>query len=599
MDDVGAACLHEAFRRQAEADPARTAVIAPDGRLTYSELAERAERLARRLREAGIGPDMTVGLSARRGTGLVVGLLGILMADAAYLSLDPDYPRRRLRFLLEDSKVAVVVADADAAGALPTEVPVEVLPLDSATTSGATGATTAGQGAADQLAYVIYTSGSTGTPKGVQVEHHSVLRLFAQTRPWFGFGPQDVWTLSHSTSFDFSVWEIWGALLHGGTLVVVPTEATRSPQLFRELLAREGVSVLNLTPSMFRQLLADATELPPALRCVVFGGERLDPALLRPWVARFGDERPELVNMYGITETCVHVTYRRLRRADLHRPGASPIGTPIPDLSVHLLDAQGHPVDDGTPGELYVGGPGLARGYLDRPELTAERFVTLPVDGTPHRLYRSGDLAVREDGELRYVGRADEQFKVRGYRVEPGEIEACLAADPRVRAVAVLPYDFGDGDLRLVAHVVPATADAAGAPTGGLVDDLAERARLELPGHLRPAAYHLLERMPLTPSGKADRAALAGYDPRSAVPVPGPAQAADDGVLGVVGAIAAEVLGRPSVATDTDLFDLGATSLAFIRIIAEVNRRFGTGLNGSELGVATLRRLATCIEEQS
>jgi acyl-CoA synthetase (AMP-forming)/AMP-acid ligase II/acyl carrier protein len=421
-----------------------------------------------------------------------------------------------------------------------------------------------------------------------------VLRLFDETRSWFGYGPDDVWTMVHSASFDFSVWEIWGALLHGGTLVVVPVDALRSPGLFRELLARERVSMLSVTPSMFRQLMADATELPPALRCVVFGGERLDPGLLRPWIERFGDERPELVNMYGITETCVHVTYRRVRRADLDRAGASPIGVPIPDLRVHLLDGEGRPVADGVPGELYVGGPGLARGYLDRPELTAQRFVTLAVDGAgPERLYRSGDLAVREGGELYYAGRADDQFKVRGFRVEPGEIEACLAGDPRVGAVAVLPHDFGGGDLRLVAHVVP----AAGGDFDALAEDLAGRARAELPAHLRPAAYRQLDRLPLTPSGKTNRAALAGYDPRDA-----PAVAERDGagdVLAEVGELVGTVLGRSSVDPDIDLFDLGATSLAFIRIIAEVNRRFGTELNGSELGVATLRRIAACVKEQS
>ncbi|MER7274098.1 amino acid adenylation domain-containing protein [Dactylosporangium sp. NPDC000244] len=590
MREDGAACLHEVFRRRAEQDPGRTAVVAPDGRLTYGELAERAGRVAARLREAGIGPDMTVGLAARRGTGLIAGLLGILEAGAAYLSLDPDYPAARLRYLLEDSKVAVVVAD-DAA-ALPGDAPVQVVPLDSETAPGPAPADALGCDG-DRLAYVIYTSGSTGAPKGVQVEHHSVLRLFEQTRSWFGYGPDDVWTMVHSASFDFSVWELWGALLHGGTLVVVPTEATRSPQLFRELLARERVSVLSATPSMFRQLMADATELPPSLRCVVFGGERLDPALLRPWIERFGDARPELVNMYGITETCVHVTYRRMRRADLDRPGASPIGVPIPDLRVHVLDGDGRPVADGIAGELYVGGPGVARGYLDRPELTAERFVTLSVDGAaPERLYRSGDLVVREDGELYYAGRADDQFKVRGFRVEPGEIEACLAADPRVGAVAVLPHDFGDGDLRLVAHVVP----AAGAGVDPLDGALAARARAELPVHLRPAEYRVLDRLPLTPSGKTDRAALAAYDPRAAAAAP----AAPDGdVLAVVGSLAGAVLGRERVNPDSDLFDIGATSLAFIRIIAEVNRRFGTELNGSELGVATLRRIATCVKEQS
>ncbi len=283
---------------------------------------------------------------------------------------------------------------------------------------------------------MIYTSGSTGTPKGVVVTHANVDRLFTATDPWFGFNSDDVWTLFHSYAFDFSVWELWGALRYGGRLVVLSFLESRDPEGFYRLLARERVTVLNQTPSAFRQL-ARAEEAvlggaPPdlALRFVIFGGEALEPASLAPWIARHGDRQPRLINMYGITETTVHVTWRPLEEADL--AAGSRIGRPIPDLAVHLLDAFQRPVPLGVPGEIHVGGAGLAQGYLDRPALTAERFVPDPFSGAPGaRLYRSGDLARRRpDGDLEYLGRVDQQVKLRGYRIELGEIESALARHP-------------------------------------------------------------------------------------------------------------------------------------------------------------------------
>ncbi len=313
----------------------------------------------------------------------------------------------------------------------------------------------------DLPAYVIYTSGSTGRPKGVVISHASVHRLFTATEPWFGFGADDVWTLFHSYAFDFSVWEIWGALLHGGRLVVVPYWESRSPEGFYRLLREERVTVLNQTPSAFRQLLwaeeAALGDAPPdlALRWVIFGGEALEPASLAPWFARHGDERPRLINMYGITETTVHVTYRPVRAADL--AAGSLIGEPIPDLAVHLLDARLQPVPIGAPGEIHVGGAGLAQGYLGRPDLTAERFVPDPFSGQPGaRLYRSGDLARRlPNGDLEYLGRIDQQVKIRGFRIELGEIEAVLAVQPGVREAVVLARE--EGERRLVAYLAGET----------------------------------------------------------------------------------------------------------------------------------------------
>ena len=290
----------------------------------------------------------------------------------------------------------------------------------------------------DNLAYAIYTSGSTGKPKGVLITHANVARLFESTNAWFGFGPEDVWTLFHSYAFDFSVWEVWGALLYGGRLVIVPYWVSRDPSAFRKLLLEERVTVLNQTPSAFRQLLqADLAETPGdyALRYVIFGGEALELHSLRPWFERYGDQRPQLVNMYGITETTVHVTYRPISLTDVESRQGSVIGVPIPDLYIHLLDAQGEPVPVGVPGEIYVGGAGVARGYLNRPELTAERFITDPFDPSGKaRLYRSGDLARRlANGDIEFLGRIDQQVKIRGFRIELGEIEAAIASSSQGR----------------------------------------------------------------------------------------------------------------------------------------------------------------------
>jgi amino acid adenylation domain-containing protein len=565
MSDMPAgSCLHEIFADRVREAPHRIAVCAGDERVTYGDLAARAARLAERLRAAGVGPDTLVGLCADKGIPLIVGMLGILEAGGAYVPLDPGYPEERLRLLVSGAGLTRVVADGVGAQRL-SGTDVTIFPV-----AERGGASPAGPSPVQphHLAYVIHTSGSTGAPKGVLVEHRNVVRLFESTAPWFGFGSDDVWTMFHSASFDFSVWEIWGALLHGGRLVVVPAETTRRPAEFLALLRAEQVTVLSQTPSAFRQLLGvvgDADGL--RLRHIVFGGERLDVAMLRPWLDRYGDAQPRLVNMYGITETTVHVTYRRIRSADLAEPGHSPIGVALPDLRVTLHDGAGRVVGADTPGEIWVSGPGVARGYLNRPELTAERFV----DGH----YRSGDLAIRTaQGDLRYLGRLDDQVQVRGYRVEPYEVESCLSAHPAVRAAVVTARAYPDGDTRLVAYVQPANGSAP----ERLVDELSRYAAELLPAYLRPAHYQTVPGFALTPQGKVDRAALPAPAASSE-----PTRAGTDSGA-IIGKIVAEVLERDRVGPDDDVFDLGATSLMFIRIVAEVNAQFGVALNGSELG---------------
>ncbi len=498
-------CLHERFALQAARAPEAPAVTFAGESLSYGELDRRANRLAHHLRRLGVGPESRVGLCLDRSPELIEGILGILKAGAAYVPLDPRYPAQRLALIAGESDLAALVTTEALRELVPAVAEPAVVRLDADRPRlAAQPADDPRSGATpDGLAYVIYTSGSTGVPKGSLVSHRNVARLFTATAAGFGFDRRDVWSLFHSFAFDFSVWEIWGALLHGGRLVVVPHEVSRAPEAFHALLAAEGVTVLNQTPSAFRQLLpvdSDAPSELTELRLVIFGGEALEPASLAPWFARHGDGPARLVNMYGITETTVHVTWREMRAADLARPGRSPIGTPIPDLRVHLLDRHGHLAPLGVVGEIHVAGPGVARGYLGRPELTAERFVPDPFGAPGERLYRSGDLARRlPDGGLEYLGRRDGQLKIRGFRIEPGEIEAAVRAQPGVREAAVVARTAESGDRRLVAYVVPARASPA--------DLAALRAALKarLPDYMVPAALVELAALPLTAHGKVDQ----------------------------------------------------------------------------------------------
>ncbi|MER7188093.1 amino acid adenylation domain-containing protein, partial [Streptomyces hyaluromycini] len=443
----------------------------------------------------------------------------------------------------------------------------------------------------DHPAYVTYTSGSTGRPKGVVTTHANVVRLFSTTRDRFGFGADDVWTLFHSAAFDFSVWEIWGALLHGGRLVVVPYDVSRSPERFLRLLADERVTVLSQTPSAFHQLAAaeqerhaDAARL--ALRTVVFGGEALQPARLADWRRRHGPDGPALVNMYGITETTVHVTHVDLGP---EHDADSVIGVPLADLRVHLLDERLRPVPPGMVGEMYVAGPGLGRGYLGRPGLTTERFVADPQGQPGDRMYRTGDLARRDVyGRLSYIGRSDDQVKVRGFRIEPGEIESALAACPGVALAAVALTEEREDDQRLVAFVV-AEEGADPAP-----EDVRAAVRDRLPDHMVPSRVVRVDALPLTVNGKLDRAALtaATETPRQRG---GPEPASR---LDVMRALFALVLDEPEVGPDDDFFDLGGHSVLATTLIGRIRSTFSVEVDHRVLFDApTPSELVAALEE--
>jgi amino acid adenylation domain-containing protein len=572
VDGVAAAAVHELIEAQARRRPDAVAVTGEGRSLTYAALNARANRLARHLVRLGVGPERCVGIAVERTADMVVGLLAILKAGGAYLPLDPTYPPARLAYLVKDAGVDVVVAHAAVAGRLPdtgaihvaldgdgasvwkTESPEDLRPDERR-----------GVLAGDTLSYVIYTSGSTGQPKGVMVTHANVVRLLAATEGWFGFGPDDVWTCFHSYAFDFSVWELWGALAYGGRVVIVPWESSRTPVAFYALLAHEGVTVLSQTPSAFQALSPVACGHSPEalarLRCVIFGGEALDFAQLAPWRAHFGDRGPALLNMYGITETTVHVTRHVV--TDTRGGAPSLIGEPIPDLALYVLDRDLEPVPAGGIGELYVGGAGLARGYLGRAGLTAERFVASPFRAG-ERLYRSGDLARRRaDGTVEYLGRADAQVKVRGFRIEPGEIESALRRHPGVAQAAVVLRSDGASGPRLVAYVVPAegAADAR-----ALRASLAER----LPEHMVPAAFVSLDRLPLTAHGKLDRAALPAPETDGSGHVPPRTE-----TEATLARLWAEVLGVPRVGADDNFFELGGHSLLATTLATRLQDAFG------------------------
>ncbi len=580
--------LHRRFEDAAARAPESLAVSFEGEEVSYGDLDRWANRIAHRLRGLGVGPGSRVGLFVHRSISMVAGLLGILKAGGAYVPVDPDAPAERAGFVLSDSGVRALVTEAELADRLgPLDLPCLLLDAHreeiGRDDGGALGAEVP-EPPESSAAYVIYTSGSTGQPKGVVVSHGNAARLFDATDAWFGFGPtpedtRDVWTLFHSIAFDFSVWELWGALAHGGRLVVVPYWVSRSPEAFLDLLAREQVTVLSQTPSAFRQLMqAEGARRHPvdlALRHVVFGGEALELASLAPWIERRGDERPRLINMYGITETTVHVTFRRIIDADMEADVAagrgSVIGEPIPDLQVYVLDGHLEPVPFLAGGEIHVGGAGLAWGYLGRPELTAERFVPDPFGPPGARLYRSGDLARRmPNGDLEYLGRIDQQVKIRGFRIELGEIEAALASHPEVQEAVVLARSFGtSSDTRLVAYLV--------AGEGATAAELHRHLSAKLPAYMVPSAFVRLERFPLTVNGKLDRRALP--EPEEArLRLEGGYQAPRTPVEETLAKIWSELLGLDLVGIEDDFFALGGHSLLATQLVSRVRQALGVEL---------------------
>ncbi len=587
--------LYERFERGVRATPDATALSDGERTFTYAELDRRATALATVLATHGITTESRVAVCVDRSAELVIAIMAVLRAGGAYVPIDPDYPAEHIAYIASDSGARVAITDGvigrDSHGAA-----VDALER-AGLTCIAVGATTGERAAArawpasdpEQAAYVIYTSGSTGKPKGCVVSHGNVVRLLDATQQAFAFGPRDVFTLFHSCSFDFSVWELWGALAYGGRLVVVSRDTARDPAAFVALLRAERVTVLNQTPSAFYRIVDEVAENPGAVRVIVFGGEALDFSRLRPLVREERRMPMRLVNMYGITETTVHVTYREVAVDDVLFGATSAIGEPLDDLAVYVLDPALEPVAIGAAGEICVAGGGLSRGYLGRAALTAERFVPNPFSPRPgDRLYRSGDLARRlANGDMEYIGRADQQVKIRGFRIEPREIESALLSHRGVRAALVMALRVGDGDPRLVGYVVPALPGAP-APATELRAHLLAR----LPAHMVPASFVSIDAFPLTKNGKIDRAALPVPDREGDAPVVVPTTP----VEGALVEIWRELLRVSEVGVHDNFFELGGDSILSVQMVSRAAAR-GIGLGAQAVfqhqTIAELAAVAT------
>jgi nonribosomal peptide synthetase DhbF len=494
------------FMRNVARRPDSIAITDGAREIRYRDLYRAAQKLRAVLADEGVGAGELVGISLERGWKVAAAILAVLGHGCGYVPLDPSYPERRLAFMAEDSGIEVAIVD-EACGALPPHVRRVSPEAGRARSNQELGAVPRPQGTP---AYVIYTSGSTGSPKGVEVLERGVLELFRSCAGGlFSFGPDDVWSWFHSYSFDFSVWEMWGALIYGGRIVMVPEDVARRPSTLLQLLSAEGITVLSQVPSSFKYL-AKAYERRPAelsLRYVVFGGEALDRPSLRRWTElRSGAEA--LINMYGITETTVHATFCRVGpRQVAHDSGGTPIGLPLRHLTFALLDDHDRPVPVGERGEIHIAGSSLAKGYLGRPELTRRRFPTLSVNGVTRRWYRSGDVARQlPDGSYEYIGRNDRQISLRGFRVELGEVEALLRRSPEVLDALADAEEVAGGEVVLVAYVVPADPLAA---ADGIEASIRWRCAAEFPAHMVPNRIVVIAELPRTPSGKLDRSRLS------------------------------------------------------------------------------------------
>jgi amino acid adenylation domain-containing protein/non-ribosomal peptide synthase protein (TIGR01720 family) len=489
--------LYQLFKEQAERFPDKTALVFNDTVLTYQELDRRATTLAAILRARGVGPDVIVGLLTDRSLETVIGMLAILRAGGAYLPIDVDYPIERKQYLVKDSGTNILLTSRGLDTGLGLEIP--AIYMDDLPPAAEAAPEIPCINKPSDLCYIIYTSGTTGHPKGVMVEHGNVVRLLFNSHFQFDFGAEDVWTMFHSHCFDFSVWEIYGALLFGGRLVIIPKMVARDTGAYLGILKREKVTVLNQTPSAFYNLVKEELAGPAGglqLRYIIFGGEALSPEKLKDWKARY--PTAQLINMFGITETTVHVTYKEIGDHEIAH-NIHTVGKPIPTLYTYVLDARQRLVPRGVVGELYVGGAGVSRGYLGKEELTAVKFIADPYRAG-QRLYRSGDLGrLMGNGELEYMGRMDDQVKIRGFRIELGEIESLLNKQEQVIESAVVTK-VRNGDKCLVAYYVADKEISVAALRGFL--------SAKLPDYMVPAYYVRLDKLPLTFNGKLDRKAL-------------------------------------------------------------------------------------------
>ncbi len=579
------------FEAQVAKTPNNVALVYEEKEVSYKELNERANQLGHYLRSKGVKADTLVPICVERNIDMITGLLGILKAGGAYVPIDPEYPEDRISYMLEDTGTALVISSAASRNKLSVGDHVEILEIDGDSTEINNGSTanldiTIAPG---DLAYIIYTSGSTGKPKGVMIEHKNLVRLFETDSPLYDFNEKDVWTMFHSFCFDFSVWEMYGALLYGGRLVMVPSNIAKDTALFSELLLKEKVTILNQTPSAFyvlQEMLTNKTEKVD-IRYVIFGGEALDPSKLRPWKGKYSNSR--LINMYGITETTVHVTYQEIGWQQIEK-GNSVIGKPIPTLSVYILDKEQNLLPIGIAGELCIGGAGVARGYLNREALTAEKFIGNPFAQDGSKLYKSGDLGRwQADGTIEYLGRIDDQVKIRGYRIELGEIESVIQQGGQVKQSVVLARQNKEGSKHLVAYIVSNDKFDKEALTAYL--------HSKLPEYMVPAIWIELEIIPLTSNGKIDKKALPNPDLNELIKdeYVAPRNAIEEQLAMTW----QDLLGIEKVGIHDNFFELGGDSILTIQVVSRL-RKAGYELQPKDLFInQTIARLSSVIAERS
>ena len=579
--------IHAVFEKICEREKERVAIVFNNSAFTYDEINRRSNQLARYIRDNSIvAPDSLVALCVDRSENMIIGILAVLKAGGAYVPIDPEAPEERIKYIINDTASVMVLTNKEHATRIRILCDnIEVVSIDSDNIQGqlknkdSTNLSVMVQG--NNLAYVIYTSGTTGKPKGVMVEHRNVTRLLSSTFNWFKFSIDDVWILTHSYVFDFSVWEIWGSLLYGGKLIIPSVEDYKDFEQLVSICHDHQVTVLNHTPSAFYQFIDVVLnrdvfdiQLLKSLRYVIFGGEKLTPIKLLPWTQRYGYNSPLLVNMYGITETTVHVSYKVITPVDLNLQ--SDIGRVIPDLTGYVLDKTLNPLPVGAVGELYVGGSGVARGYLNRTDLTAERFIANPFQtaleresGYNSRLYKTGDL-VRwlEDGNLEYIGRNDSQVKIRGYRIEIGEIEYVLQSYDGIKQSAVIVKESrNETEDSSTKYLVGYYVSDHQLDVDSLINYLSNK----LPDYMVPKHLIHMEMLPLTVNGKLDVKALPEPEMRDGVGYVAPRNEIENSLC----SIWSEVLGIPleEVGIYDDFFKLGGDSIVSIQLVSKVRQK--------------------------
>lgn len=555
--------IHERFAEQVKKFPNRTAIVYGTEEITYAELDQESNRMANYLRKNGVGRETRVAILQDRSISYIISILGVLKAGGTYIPLDPEQPESRLLYIIEDSRCNIVISHAKfkntfSLGGNYKSIIYEEDPWNLEGSGG-----NSMDVYPEQVAYIIYTSGSTGKPKGVLNTHHNVRRLFWSAEEHFAFSENDAWTLFHSLAFDFTIWEIWGALFYGGKLVIVPSEVRRSPNEFLNLLLQQNITVLNQTPSAFKELLHEMEKVPANLnlKYIIFGGEALHFDDLSRWFEKYGD-RTHLINMYGITETTVHVTWREVRLEETHEGSKSLIGRPLNDLKIYILNEDFQPVPIGVQGEIFVSGDGVARGYNNRFALTAERFIPDPFSNKGGRLYRTGDVGrILPSGDIEYIGRADDQVKIKGHRIELGEIKSYISNDPSIKDCEVTVRINENNEKEIAAFVVfkELANDIA-------IKGLRQRLLHDLPKYMFPAHLHSVDSIPLTTNGKADKAALlklCGQHPGRTARLP------ETNKEKTLAGIWQEILNKKQVYLDDNFFSLGGDSIRCLKVISK------------------------------